>query len=218
MMNIQDRTRRAGYTMLELMVGLVLGVSMLASLGLTTSMAMGTYKESQANEEIDALIHRTLDVLARDFEEAGRGGLTPDPSGPLGADGLTYRKSLGYAGGTVVWSNLMRVDLELEPGEIDDGIDNNGNGLADERMVVWRENPGQPNERRVVRCHFVSELLEGEVVDGDDDNGNGLTDESGLSFSVQGDVLTIRMTLERNGPAGRLITRTARTSVRLRNP
>ena len=39
----------------------------------------------------------------------------------------------------------------------------------------------------------------------------------GLSFELQGQILTIRLTLERAIPGGRTITKTVRTSVRVVN-
>jgi hypothetical protein len=107
--------------------------------------------------------------------------------------------------------------LELETGEQDNGLDDNGNGLVDEGVIVWTENPGLVDERRVIRSHWVREYLEGELPNGLDDNGNGLRDERGLCFSIEGDVLTIRITLERRDDDGRIHTKTVQTSVRVRN-
>ena len=111
----------------------------------------------------------------------------------------------------------MRIALELERVELDNGLDDNGNGLVDERMVVRIEDPGGPDERRKVICHDVSEYLAGEIPNGLDDNGNGLNDERGLSFVVLGDVLTIRLTLEAPGANENMLERTVQTSVRLLN-
>ena len=46
-------------------------------------------------------------------------------------------------------------------GEIDDGLDNNGNGLVDEGQVVWITDLGLPGQRAVVLCNWVSEALDG---------------------------------------------------------
>jgi hypothetical protein len=63
----------------------------------------------------------------------------------------------------------------------------------------------------------VREALEGEAFNGLDDNGNGLVDERGLAIELDGDVLTVHLSLERRGPDGAPIVRTQQTSVRLRN-
>lgn len=140
----------------------------------------------------------------------------PLPVAPLSAEGIEYRKSTGVVNGTVVWTAPHRIELQLEQGELDDGLDNNGNGLVDERVVVWtRELDGV--EQRTVLCHGVRELLEGEVENGLDDNGNGLIDEAGLCFEPVGERLLIRLSLERLDAAGRPFTRTLETQVRPRN-
>jgi hypothetical protein len=53
-------------------------------------------------------------------------------------------------------------------------------------------------------------------MNGADGNGNGLVDERGLSFSLDGDILTIR--LNRSGTTGgQVINAFVQTSVSLRN-
>ena len=79
-------------------------------------------------------------------------------------------------------------------------------------QVVWSQNPGDPDERRVVWSNVVRPFLEGEIQNGTDDNQNGLIDEKGLNFTLQGNRVTIRLTLERARNAGsdlcgRLMTR-----------
>jgi hypothetical protein len=117
----------------------------------------------------------------------------------------------------VTWGDPRTVRFEYENGELDDGVDNNNNGLADEGVVVWIENAGQPDERRSVWASGVREYLAGETFNGEDDNENGLSDEAGLSFAIDDDVLTIRLTLEDRGPSGVLITKSTETSVHVRN-
>ena len=108
------------------------------------------------------------------------------------------------------------LSFEYEIGELDDGLDNNGNGLIDEGRLVLTENAGLTNDRRVI-TRWVAELLEGELDDGLDNNGNGLVDEPGFLVERIGESLIVRVTLQKRDAEGRLMTRTARTSVRLRN-
>ena len=130
---------------------------------------------------------------------------------------MTYHVPVGFAGGIILWGPDTQIVLEYDPNELDDGIDNDGDGLVDEGQVVWIENPGVPGERRVVLCRGVPEDLEGEIQNLLDDNGNGLIDERGFSLDVQGQVLTMRLTLQALDPAGRLLTKTVQSSVRIRN-
>ena len=91
-------------------------------------------------------------------------------------------------------------------------------GLADNHtQLVWSQNPGKDEELRVVWCNLVGRYLEGELANGTDDNGNELIDEQGLSFSLQGDQVSIRLTLERQGPDGSFVQKTVETTVTCRN-
>jgi len=141
--------------------------------------------------------------------------LTPEPA--FGSETLSFPSCQGVEDGGVAWSASRTIRWEYEPGEVDDGVDNDGNGLVDEGRVLWIENPGQPEERSVVWEHGLSEYLAGEDFNGDDGNGNGLDDEHGLVFSIEGDVVTIRLSQQGIGPTQNLITKTVQTSVFIRN-
>ena len=89
-------------------------------------------------------------------------------------------------------------------------------GLNAATQVLWRQNPGEPEERRVAWCNAVRPFLEGELDNGVDDNGNGLIDERGLSFTLDKDLVTIRLSLGRAGKEGETVV-CVETSVTVRN-
>jgi hypothetical protein len=89
------------------------------------------------------------------------------------------------------------VRFDYEEGELDDGADNNGNGLVDEGCLFWTRDVGEPSEKTHVIARGVREYLEGEEPNLDDDNGNGLEDERGFCLERVGEALVIRLTLER---------------------
>ena len=211
------RRRRAGFTLLEMLITVALLGTTLLSIGVSFERATAAFEESRTDRDLETQAFRALDQIAGEFLDAGVGQIPLPPSAPLGSDSITYRRAAGFDGVNVLWGDFVTVELELEEGELDDGADNNGNGLVDERVAVWIENKGQPNERRRVITRWVRELLEGEIANGNDDNGNALEDERGLSFEMQGNVLVIRLTLERIGYKGRNAIATVQTSVRLRN-
>jgi hypothetical protein len=59
--------------------------------------------------------------------------------------------------------------------------------------------------------------MEGELANGIDDNGNGVIDEKGLCFVVEGNRVTIRLTIDKPGPDGKHYRRTLETTVTCRN-
>lgn len=211
------RRRGAGFTLLELVIGVAVMGSTLLAVGLAFQRASGSYEDGQVDRALQSQAHRVLDRIASQFLDAGVGQFAAPPLAPLGASDVTFRRASGFDGVNVQWGDFQTIRLELEDGELDDGADNNGNGLVDERVAWEITNEGLPNEERRVLTRWVRELAVGELPNGVDDNGNVLQDEQGLSFELQGDVLTIRLTLERLARGGRVVTYAVETSVRLRN-
>jgi hypothetical protein len=165
-----------------------------------------------------------LDRIVRELGDSGLSVISPQPVAPLGASSLTYQRAQGYESGNIVWGPQARIEWRLEPGEIDDGRDNDGDGLIDEGEIVWTERPDTPDAHSVVWCTGVAKLAEGESANLFDDNGDGLIDEPGLSFQIADNVLAVRLTLERYAGRDResgaaIIERvSASTSVFVRNP
>jgi len=205
-----------GFTLLELMLSVALFGSILSALGLVARQSSRFYRQSRIEQELEVQLYRGLNLMARQLSDAGR-ELVPEPDSDFGTPALTFKRCLGFDGTDKLWSSSFMLSWQLEDGELDDGLDNNGNGLADEGVIVWTENVNLPSTRSVVKIHGVRELLGGETFNGADDNGNGLFDEPGLCFDIEGNVLTIFLTLETLDIDGQAINRTAQTAVRIRN-
>jgi prepilin-type N-terminal cleavage/methylation domain-containing protein len=208
---------RRGFTVLEVMISLTimgLVISSVALLGLSNQRA---YRTGAAGADLEVDVRRALDQLVQEFMRSGASVLLPDPEEGVGGSDVTYAKAVGTAGGVTTWSSQNRVRFDYEEGELDDGADNNGNGLVDEGRLIWTRDVGGPNEKTHVLCHGVSEYLEGEELNLDDDNGNGLEDERGFCLERVGEALVIRLTLEHQVSGEGLQARTIETSVKLRN-
>lgn len=218
-MRTRADTRRgaAGFSLVELLIAMVTMSVMLGAVALATLRGSDAYNTGRAAADLEARAQRAIALVVEDLRWAGRTGLNPEPLAPFGSAQLDYQSNVGFQGGAVQWGPPTRLGFEYAPGEVDDGLDNNGNGVADEGSIVLRVNPGAADEQRIVRVNWVRELLEGEVANGLDDNGNGLIDEAGLSFEVSGTTLMVRLTLERPDAEGRILTRTMTTAVNLRN-
>ena len=216
-MHIQSRThRRAGFTIVELALAMgVLGLA-LGLAGMITRTGTAAYRSAEAGRQLEQNLHRALDIVITELEATGSDFLDPTP-----VDGLAYKtieyQHLLLQGTDVVPGPTSCLAFEYETGEIDDGIDNNGNGLVDEGVLVLVRNVGLTSQQRVVLCHGVRELLEGEIANGIDDNGNLLDDEPGFFIQIRGRVVTIRLSIEGIGPQGQILVRTAESSARMRN-
>ncbi len=211
------RRARSGLTLVELSIGLFLFASIVLVVGFATDRSLAMLRQRRVEEEVSLGANRLVQRLAGELVFAQRAAFVPDPIAPFGSDTLTYRRPAGVVDEAVTWGPPMTLRFEYETGELDDGLDNNGNELVDEGVVVWVENEGQPGERRVVFARDVREFLAGETFNGADDNGNGIADERGLSLVADDGLLTIRVTTEGRAPSGTLITKSAETTVLVRN-
>ncbi len=212
-----ERRGSCGFTLVEVTLSACLTAALLGTAAMLTRTAMGMFRLRSSEEEASMRVHRALRSIALEFAGAARSELLPDPVLPDGASVLGYRRVVGYAGGVQRMGDALQVGFEYESGELDDGLDNNGNGLVDEGVVVWIESPGTQGEQRVVKCRGVREFAPGEIQNGADDDGNGVRDDRGLSFWISGDLLSVALTVEEVGPGGIVLEKSARTSVHIRN-
>lgn len=210
-------TRHAGNTITEIVLGITLFAVFMGATGIAALRSSAAFGSAR---RVDELQNETARVLARATDElvgTGLGVLAPDPDTAWGTAVFGFRHPSGFNAGAVTWGNLQTIGFEYADGEIDDGVDNNGDGLVDEGQIVLVRDLGLASERRVVICRNVAELAEGEVVNNLDDNGNGVRDEAGFNVQRVGDVLTVRVTLQAIGETGVLMERSMSGSVRLRN-
>ncbi len=203
-MNHRRQARKrptGGYTLLEMSIVLIVLASVVGAMVTIGLSSDRTYQTGTTAAHLEAQTEIAVERIVADLRIARLSSLTPDPAPGSGVSSIEYVQPVGITNGVVQYGSLRRLAFEYAPGEINDGRDNNGNGLVDEGRVVLTEDVGGAGERRHVITPWVRQLAAGEVADGRDDNGNGLVDEPGF--------LVERL--------GRRRTRTAQTSVRMRN-
>ena len=209
----------AGLSLLEVMVATALLGAISGAIILATDSTSKSMRTGSVLAEMDMVGSRVLDRIGEELAVAQRIDVlpaSPAAEAPFHTSQLDFQATT-YIGAVVGLDDAARIGFEYQPGEADDGVDNNTNGLTDEGVVVFTEDVGLVNARRNVLCRWVREALEGEVLgNGVDDNGNGLRDEGGLCFDFDGDRVTIRLTLERADPQGLLLTRTFERTIALR--
>lgn len=211
------RLGRRGFTYVELAIsitvlGMVMGAAFMLSL-----RSSAAYRTSDSRANIGTEARRALHFALEDLSSSGPNVLQVDP-GAEGGSTIDYRMATEFTAGAIVWSELRRLAFEYETGELDDGLDNNGNGLIDEGILVFTRGVGDPDQKRVVLCHNVSEFLEGEVPDGvNDENTNGLVDEAGFSISRNGSSITVALSLEEIDSDGNYFQRTLSSTTTMRN-
>jgi prepilin-type N-terminal cleavage/methylation domain-containing protein len=192
--------RNGGFTLLEMLIACSLVGLVVTNIVLAMNSSTKAYETGASCSQVEDQARRTLDRIALAVMGSSREGLAPGQEFPLDTSSLTYQLNLGYEDGEPVWSAPERIE-RVDAGE----------------QVVWIQNPATPERRQVVWSKWVRDYLAGETFNGIDDNGNGLIDEKGLSFTIEENLVTIRLTLERKGPDGRLITVPVETQVNVRN-
>jgi type II secretory pathway pseudopilin PulG len=216
-----QRETRNGFTLVEAVLGVAIMAIVSVAGVIAANRGVGAYETARMTTSVEQKVQRALQRAARELMPSSLGVVTPpNLDDQFGSSDITFAQAIGYdqATETILWGPVTRLRFEYERGEIDDGIDNNGNGIADEGILVMIRDDGGPNETRSVLCSNVREFLEGEEDNNADDNGNLIEDEAGFNVHQEGDVLTLRLTIEETSDKimGSIV-RTLTTSVRLRN-
>ncbi len=193
-------TKHRGFTLM----GAVMAFTLLGALVLRAQGA--TPFASQSNGDVikrtilEEEARRVLRQVGFAVMGADRSSLLPGSSG-FSSENIRYRVSLGVSDGEVVWSDPEMVAMD-----------------TDRLTVYWAQNPDQPHEEKVVWSKLVSPFLEGEIPNGVDDNDNGLVDEKGLSFVIDGNTVTIRLSLRMPSDHGDDLVQTVETTVICASP
>jgi type II secretory pathway pseudopilin PulG len=157
---------RAGFTLLEVVLGFSLLAILMVKIAMAVNSATRFTSESTSAVVLEDQARAALDRIAYAIMGSDRGTLIPDFEAPMYTNVLNFRVSLGVDDGgvlvwddperiglgdnanqllwrsnpdmpeerRVVWSNLVRDLLE---GELPNGMDDNGNGLIDEKGLTF---------------------------------------------------------------------------------
>ncbi len=188
-----------GFTLLEMMMAFtLLGIVVYKAQGAMKSASQGIGDETK-RAMVEDQARRVLRQVGFAVMGSDRNSLLPGASG-FSSENIRYRVNLGVDDGEVVWSDREMVAMD-----------------TDRLNVYWAENPDEAREKKVVWSKLVAPFLEGEIPNGVDDNNNGLVDEKGLSFVIDGNAVTIRLTLQMPMEEDNILLQTVETTVCCRN-
>jgi hypothetical protein len=190
------RSRESGYTLLELAIAATILTIALGSLTLLSGRSAGALSAGTSQSELDSHARRALTRIGEELLPSGMSVITPATL-DQGAAEVNYRRSGGPVSGRNSWVEPRRFAFAYEVGELDDGLDNNGNGLIDEGVVTWTIDAGLATEHTLILCHGVR--------------------ERGFAIQRVGNVLRLGLTLERLDAEGHPIVRSLETTVQPRN-
>jgi hypothetical protein len=211
--------RRRGWSLVELLIAVTLVAMALAIPLQLVDTSNKSYLVGATAAELDTRARSAVDRIAGLLQTSSVAVIPQAGGGPgTWVSRVDFQEPDGWGAGGPIWGPPQRVELQLEPGEANDGLDDDGDGLVDEGRVVWTVDVGGAGERAHVVCGGVREAQPGEDPDNAvDDDGDGLVDEPGLAFVFDGDRVTVLLTLEARAPDGTRVSRTARRTVALRN-
>lgn len=208
---------RGGFTLIEVLLSVAILGSLLGTVFLVQHQGQNAARASSAELLASLRASRVIDRVVRELQCMGGDAATPSPTSSLGTDVLTFQVSQGVTAGAVAWSSSRRLELLMAPNELDNGLDDDGDGMIDERALLLTYDVGTGGERRTTLCDSIPELAPGETVNALDDNGNGVADERGFNLHRTGDVLEVRVTVQGQGPEGSVVSASVETSIRVRN-
>lgn len=213
------RHHQSGLSLLELLIALGIFITVSAGISDVLITTSDTYQTGITISVLESKGRRALDKMAIQLVGSGVGTFIPNPELPFGSTTLTFQPCAGYdsANSVADWGRVVRFELRDEQGDVEDGIDNDRDGLIDERELIQVIDVGLPSEREVALLSGITRYLEGELPNGIDDNDNGLIDEEGVVFSLLGTRLHIQITVAGRGAKGLMLERTVSTAVVVRN-
>lgn len=212
--------RNAGFTVIEVMIGIAIMALILVNIHLVSKSSTEAVRSgalrSSLNDELELTLDRITFALMAAQDEEIEGPL----AAPLSSGFVRFATVLGRdaEGGVVVGSTEQISWLSHEAaamGELDPGIGGDGESGGGESSgsapghvrqggrVSWIEDSNTPGGRRVTWSNDVPVMYRGEVGgNGLDDNSNELLDESGLAFSRSGAQVEVFLTVERPNERG----------------
>lgn len=192
---------RAGFTLLEMTVALLLLVVVVGNVFTLLRQSSKTIAAQNRSFDIDTQAQRAMDRIAMALVGASEATLQDPQQSPFFTNWLTYKEPLGIQDGVLVESPLQKIQFTNTSGG----------------EVTWIENPGTAQEKRVIWSKNIAPFLQQECDNGLDDNTNGIIDETGLSFVKQGKSITIYLTVRRFTPDGHMLEKKLEDTVTCRN-
>jgi prepilin-type N-terminal cleavage/methylation domain-containing protein len=163
-MDQASTNNQRGLNLIEVMVASAI---FLGTVGASTAFVHTTGDALSSGMTQSSLTTRANQLAERISEELMRAGLTTiSPSDPAGGPVINYRRAMGYENGVATWGSPLRIEYRpaedklvwvrnpglsseqvvtwatgIRPymeGEIENGVDDNGDGTVDERGVSFR--------------------------------------------------------------------------------
>lgn len=160
-----SHVRRAGFTLLETLIAVVVVGLILGNVAMVMRSSDAAYDDATAMADLELQLDQTLDRIAIALMSASLQSLDPNAAAPVFHTQLEFVQSLGVQDGVMITSEPERIELvvqegrvvwrqkpdesderlivwsrwvsEFLEGEVQNGVDDNGNGVVDENGLVF---------------------------------------------------------------------------------
>jgi len=210
---------RSGLTIVEMALAMSILVLVLGVPVMLMRSSRQFQETAMTRTEVQSRARRAVARIASRLEVSSTAIIPQAGGGPnTGTPVVDFQAVTGWNAAGAILGNAERILLADEATDPDDGVDNDGDGLVDEKRVMWIEDVGLPTQRTHELCDSVRSSLDGEQPgNAVDDNGNGLVDEPGFVLAFDGDRVEIFLTLEARNASGFTVTNTVQRTIAFRN-
>lgn len=189
-------SRQRGTTLVELAVSVVILALIAGSIAIVTKQTSSAYNTVSSTIHQDVKARRSMRKIRSILSGTGVNEIVPPLAAGTWTDRVSFQPVIGYDVGGAIRGPLQELRPQSPANDPVDGIDNDGDGLVDERHLVWIRDLAAPAIRPMVVCRNVAVNLRGELNNAADDNGNGLIDEPGACFTIQDGIVRFFLTTE----------------------
>ena len=191
---VQNPARR-GLTLFETAIGSALFAIGLLAAFQTVGRTTHAYESSSSRVVAEARLIAALERVQEILDSVIGDSLPLDSGDVLGSSDLIFREMIGADSGVAQEGPLMRLFSRLEPSEVPNGLDDDGDGLVDELELVFVRDAdaGFPEE---ILLGGLRPLAAGELPDLIDNDDDGLIDEPGFVIRREADSLRIHLSAQ----------------------
>jgi prepilin-type N-terminal cleavage/methylation domain-containing protein len=124
----------AGFSLLEVMVAIAVFSAITATVFTVLRTGQRSFDMGVAYFDVHRAARSAMDQIAQEFRSASANTVLFPTT-----DSIYFQKSTGYSGGVPTWSNPICFYTAMDAREMDNGIDDDNDGLVDERVLMRRE-------------------------------------------------------------------------------
>lgn len=132
-----------GFTLVEMTIAMTVLSILFYALFESMKISDSEYRDQTTQLEVSNGAKKIVQMIADELQNSSLTQITsPLPLFPAFANSITFSVNAGYAG-AIIWSAPITYQLTMDEGELQNGIDDNGDGRIDEQLMTRTQNADQ---------------------------------------------------------------------------